>query len=142
MRAYIRLSQYGVMLTLRCFSIGLLLSTLSLSAAVGQSLTVRGRVMSNGAVPLPGVNVVIVGTSVGTSTNAEGIYTINVPNGEAKLAFSYIGYPSEQVTVGTRTQIDVTLRDDNQQLSEVVVTALGIKKEVRTLGYTTQEIKD
>jgi TonB-linked SusC/RagA family outer membrane protein len=141
MRTSTRLSQHWAVLTLWCFGIGFLLSFLAVSAAVAQSLTVRGRITSNGATPLPGVNVVIVGTSIGTSTNAEGNYTINVPNAQAKLAFSYIGYLSEQVMVGTRTQIDVTLRDDNQQLAEVVVTALGIKKEVRTLGYTTQEIK-
>ena len=110
-----------------------------------QSVAVKGKVLTAAKVGLPGVSVVVIGIDPsnrtnGTTTNADGDFSLTVPSPDAKLAFSFIGFQTQQVTVGSQTVITVTLLEDNQQLSELVVTALGIKKEARTIGYTTQDI--
>jgi TonB-linked SusC/RagA family outer membrane protein len=120
----------------------LLLSLLCLFSvsAVAQS-RVAGRIISGeDSTPLPGVNITVKGTSSGTISDAEGNYTIDVPNADAVLVFSFVGYTSQEVSLGGRTSIDITLATDAAQLSEVVVTALGIEREKRGLGYSVQEI--
>lgn len=90
--------------------------------------------------PLAGVTVVIKGTNRGTTTNGEGRYILpNVPAG-ATLTFSFIGFQTTDVVVGNRTVVDAELPEDSQQLQEVVVTALGISKQAKSLGYATQTI--
>jgi TonB-linked SusC/RagA family outer membrane protein len=90
---------------------------------------------------LPGVSVVIKGSSKGTiSDAATGIYEIQVPDQHAILVFSFIGYQNQEIPVGTLTTIDVQMSPDVTQLSEVVVTALGISKEKAKLGYAVQEL--
>lgn len=79
---------------------------------------------------VPGANVVVKGTTTGAITNLEGNYTIQVPGPDAVLVFSYIGYLTQEVEVGDRTEIDVILREDVQALDEVVVIGYGtVKKE-------------
>ena len=95
-------------------------------AAFGQAITIAGRVTS-GSDALPGVNVTVEGTSAGTTTGADGTYRLNVPSASTTLVFSYIGYVSQRVAVGSRTQIDVTLAEDNKSLNEVVVVGYGTK---------------
>lgn len=90
--------------------------------------------------PLPGVNVIVKGTTIGTTTDANGNYTLTVPKSENVLIFSFIGYATKEETVGTRTEINISLTDDNQQLNEVIVTALGIKREEKSLGYAVQKV--
>ncbi len=92
----------------------------------GQSSTVSGRVTS-GSDALPGVNVTVEVTSTGTTTGADGTYRLNVPSASTTLVFSYIGYVSQRVAVGSRTQVDVTLAEDNKSLNEVVVVGYGTK---------------
>jgi hypothetical protein len=87
--------------------------------------TVSGRVFSEDEGPLPGVNVVIKGTSIGTVTDLEGYYSLTLPNNASDLQFSYIGYMSEDLPV-TSSIMDINMTPDVQQLSEVVVTAYGI----------------
>lgn len=82
----------------------------------------------------------VKGTNTGTSSNVDGNYEIAAPTG-AVLVFSSVGFAIQEITVGNRTMIDVKMTDDVRALNEVVVTALGIKKETRTIGYSTQEIK-
>ncbi len=110
--------------------------------ALAQTQAVSGQVKATTGEGLPGVNVIVKGTSVGTVTNAEGKYSLAVPANKAgtTLTFSFIGYKPEDVVVGSQTNINVTLGEDTKELAEVVVTALGIKKDARTIGYTTQEI--
>ncbi|MCS7019559.1 MAG: TonB-dependent receptor [Cytophagales bacterium] len=83
-------------------------------------------------VPLPGVSILIKGTNSGTSTDAEGRYRINVPSGSQVLVFSFVGFATQEVEIGNRTTIDVTLMPDTKTLQEVVVTGYGqqIKREV------------
>ena len=84
---------------------------------------------------LPGVNVVIQGTSNGTITDIDGKFKLNVTSNDAILVFSYIGFQRTEVEVGNRSVVDVALESDVTELSEVVVTAIGIEKEAKSLGY-------
>lgn len=89
--------------------------------------------------PLPGVTVVVKGTSLGTSTDAGGRYTINAAAGDV-LEFSFIGYETQEVKVGERTTVNITLSETTAELEEVVVTALGIEREEKSLTYVTQKV--
>ena len=90
---------------------------------------------------LPGVNIIIKGSPVGTISDIDGNYTIEVPGDDAVLTYSFIGYETREEVVGNRSAIDVDLIRDIQQLGEVVVTALGIKRETRALGYSVTEVQ-
>lgn len=125
------------MLTVGCAAL------LGLLAASVSAQTVRGIVSDSLSSPLPGVNVVVKGTVVGTTTDANGSYAISLdqnPDEKAALVFSFIGYQIQEVLVGNQTTINVTLQEEKTTLSEVVVTALGIKREQKALGYATQTI--
>ncbi|WP_460673407.1 SusC/RagA family TonB-linked outer membrane protein [Larkinella ripae] len=103
--------------------------------------TITGKVVSSEAgQDLPGVSIVIKGTTSGTTTRNDGTYSLNVPNPSAVLIFSFIGFEAQEIPVGTKTAINVTLNASTQALNEVVVTALGISKQQRNLGYVTQKI--
>ncbi len=106
-----------------------------------QGITITGIIIDQSGEPLPGVNVILQGTTTGTVTDYEGKYTITVPNTNAVLQFSFIGYKTETMVVGDQRRIDLTLSDDATQLGEVVVTALGMSKEKKKLGYSVQEVK-
>ncbi len=102
---------------------------------------VKGRVIDANGEPLPGLNIIIKGSASGTSTNVDGVYFIEVPSRESVLIFSFVGFLTQEITVGEKTVIDVKLLTDTKLLSEVVVTALGVKREERSLGYSVQGIK-
>jgi TonB-linked SusC/RagA family outer membrane protein len=89
--------------------------------------------------PLPGVSVLVKGTNTGTTTDVSGNFALNVPAG-AKLVLSYVGYKSQEIVVSNQTMLHVNMDEDTQALSEVVVTALGIKKEAKKLGYATSTV--
>lgn len=106
-------------------------------AAHAQDRRVTGRVTSGkDQQPIPGVNILIKNSQTGTTTDASGNYSLSTPP-NATLVFSAIGYSGREVTVGNQSQVNVTLSEGDQTLSEVVVTALGIKREAKTLGYAT-----
>ncbi|MFO7935611.1 MAG: SusC/RagA family TonB-linked outer membrane protein [Bacteroidales bacterium] len=108
----------------------------------GQGVEVTGMVTSaeDGAA-LPGVSVVVQGTTIGSVTDFEGNYTITVPDLPATLMFSFVGMLTQEVEVeGDRTQIDVVLEPTTLALDEVVVTALGVTREQKSLGYSVQEV--
>jgi len=90
--------------------------------------------------PLPGVAVMIKGATTGTQTDINGKFTLSVNTGEV-LVFSYIGYVKKEVVVTAANQLTIEMSEDSKQLSEVVVTALGIKKERKALGYSVSEVK-
>jgi TonB-linked SusC/RagA family outer membrane protein len=125
---------------LRAFVGGLAFLLLAGTPVLAQS-QVKGKVTTATGSGLPGVSILLKGTNIGTTTNADGDYTITVPGADAVLVYSFVGFVTQQVTVGSQAMIDVSLAENTAQLSEVVVTALGIKKEVRNIGYSTQEIK-
>ncbi|AMR34116.1 SusC/RagA family TonB-linked outer membrane protein [Mucilaginibacter sp. PAMC 26640] len=90
--------------------------------------------------PLAGVSVMLKGTTQGTITDIDGKFAINARQG-AVLTFRFIGFADREVTVGTTTSINVTLAGDSKALREVVVTALGVKKDARRIGYAIQTVK-
>ncbi len=101
---------------------------------------ITGRILSaEDGSALPGVNIVIKGTNIGTVSDIDGYYTIYVPNGGV-LVYSFIGVATEEIQVGNRSTIDVQLSPDVKQLSEVVVTAMGIQRSKRSLGYSVSAI--
>lgn len=93
------------------------------------AFTVSGTVVDENQFPLPGVNVLLKGTTTGTSTDAEGHYTMSLENGEGTLVFSFIGYVSEEYAINNQLKIDVTLFPDINTLSEVVVVGYGEVKK-------------
>lgn len=101
---------------------------------------ISGTVTDASGVPLAGASVIIEGTSVGAQTDFDGNYTINASKGQV-LEISYVGYKKQSITIGDSNVIDVVMQEDAAQLEEVVVTALGIKKEKRQVGFATQEVK-
>lgn len=105
-----------------------------------QNLTVKGKVTDSKGEPLAGVNVVVKGTTIGVITDIDGGYSINVPSEEATLVFSFVGYLSQEVAVSGKTEVNITLIEDVKQLNEVVVTALGIKRDKKTLTYASQQV--
>ncbi len=105
-----------------------------------QQVTISGKVTDVSGVPLPGVNIVEKGTRNGTTTGTEGEYSIAVQK-NTMLVFSYIGYVSIERTVSDDQTIDIELKEEAFQLNDVVVTALGITQEKKTIGYSTQEVK-
>jgi TonB-linked SusC/RagA family outer membrane protein len=105
-----------------------------------QAVTVSGKVTDENGVSFPGVNVLVKGTTIGTSTDADGRYSLSVPDENTTLVFSSIGYLTQEVTVGSRTSIDVTMSPDVKALEEVVVTALGIERSAKSLGYATSKV--
>ena len=103
--------------------------------------TITGRVTkTTDNTPLAGVTVLVKGTTTGITTDINGRYSIPVPNNEAILQFSFIGLTQKEVTVGTQTTIDVALEEAVKQMNEVVVTALGIKRESKSLGYSATSV--
>ncbi|MFT4032081.1 MAG: SusC/RagA family TonB-linked outer membrane protein [Siphonobacter sp.] len=106
--------------------------------ALAQKIT--GRVISADGQGLPGVSIKVRGTNIGTVTSSEGQFTLNAPSLQDSIAVSFIGYATQVLPIAGRSVIDVTLREDGKELNEVVVTALGIQKEQRKLGYATTQI--
>jgi TonB-linked SusC/RagA family outer membrane protein len=89
---------------------------------------------------LPGVNIVIKGTTTGVSSDFDGKYSIEVTTENAVLQFSYLGYATKEIAVNGRTVINVALEQSAESLNEVVVTALGITREKKSLGYAVSEV--
>lgn len=102
--------------------------------------SVSGTVTDQNGQPLPGVSIYIEGTSTGTTSDFDGKYTIAVNSDQAVLVFSFIGMTRVVRTVGANTVIDVVMVEDAQGLDEVVVTALGIQKESKRLGYSVTSV--
>ncbi|NVO30522.1 SusC/RagA family TonB-linked outer membrane protein [Hymenobacter lapidiphilus] len=114
----------------------------SATQVAAQTRTVSGRVTDRGTGEgLPGVTVLLKGSSNGISTNSDGSYTLTVPTTGGTLVFSSIGFVSVERQIGTDSQVSVGLSADSKQLSEVVVTAFGIERDKKELTYTVQEVQ-
>jgi TonB-linked SusC/RagA family outer membrane protein len=119
----------------------MLMFAFTFSESWAQERTVSGKVTSiEDGTSLPGVNVVLKGTTTGTVTDVDGNYRLSVPSDGGTLVFSFIGLATEEVAVGARSVIDIQMSPDVQQLSEVVVTAVGIEQNKRALGYSVQNV--
>ena len=104
-----------------------------------QAKTITGKVVDVAGEPIIGASVLVKGSSTGSVTDIDGKFSVEAPVGST-LVVSFVGYATEEVKVGTASDYTVTLKDDTQSLSEVVVTAMGIKKEKKALGYSVSDI--
>ncbi|KAB7531606.1 SusC/RagA family TonB-linked outer membrane protein [Flagellimonas olearia] len=104
-----------------------------------QDKTITGTVTDADGLPLPGVNIVVEGTTNGTQTDFDGNYSISASQGQT-LLFTYIGQRATSRVVGAGSVVNVQMEEDTQALEEVIVTALGIKREKQALGYAVAEV--
>ncbi len=119
----------------------MLMFAFAFSDSWAQERTVSGKITSiEDGSSLPGVNVVLKGTTTGTVTDIDGNFKLSVPSDGGTLVFSFIGLATEEVEVGARSVIDLQMSPDVQQLSEVVVTAVGIQREAKALGYGVERV--
>lgn len=119
----------------------ILLSTLSVQAELFQGMSVTGTVISaEDRSPLPGVNVLVKDGQEGTITDINGQFSIDVDNENATLIFSYVGFNTAEISVAGRSIIDVEMAEDITALEEIVVTALGIEREEKSLGYSVAKV--
>lgn len=102
--------------------------------ALAQSLTVKGKLTDDQGQNLPGVSVVVKGTTTGTVTSSDGTYTVNVPNPNSTLVFSFIGYMTKEESVNGRTSINLAMETDMKALNEVVVVGYGVQKKETVTG--------
>ncbi|RAJ97872.1 TonB-linked SusC/RagA family outer membrane protein [Larkinella arboricola] len=117
-----------------------LLSLVFCLPLLAQNINVSGRVTaSEDGSPLPGVNIVVKGSTKGATSNADGTYEISVSKGTV-LQYSFIGFVTQSVTVGAQTTINVVMQSDASQLQEIVVTAQGIRKNQREIGYAYSKV--
>lgn len=106
-----------------------------------QQLEVSGTIVDDNGQPLPGANVLEKGTSNGTQSDFDGNFSITVADANATLVVSYIGFTTKEIPLNGQTNLTITLEESATGLNEVVVTALGIKREKKSLGYSSQEVK-
>jgi TonB-linked SusC/RagA family outer membrane protein len=116
------------------------LISLFISEATYAQTSVSGKVSSANGEGLPGVSVLVKGSNQGTNSDAGGNFRLSNVNSSSVLVFSAIGFITTERTVGNQTTLNVTLNEDNKTLNEVVVTALGIKKDIRRIGVAIQSI--
>ena len=114
---------------------------LALSAGVvsAQTSKVTGKVIGEDGEPVIGASIIVKGTTVGTVTDFDGNFILDVPHDGKQLVISYIGMQSQEV--GVSSKVNVRLMSDTQDLDEVVVTAMGIKRDRKALGYAAQDLK-
>jgi TonB-linked SusC/RagA family outer membrane protein len=129
--------------TVKQIRIALLLMTGLFASQVAMAQSqISGRVLSGeDQSPMPGVNIVVKGTTNGTISDANGAYSLLVNSPDAILLFSFVGFNTQEVSLNGRTTIDISMATDAKQLSEVVVTALGIEKDKKAVGYATQSVQ-
>ncbi|MEO6346500.1 MAG: SusC/RagA family TonB-linked outer membrane protein, partial [Aquaticitalea sp.] len=105
-----------------------------------QEKTITGKITGQEGLPLPGVNIIVQGTTNGTQTDFDGNYSITASTGQV-LLLTYVGLKDQKITVGTSNTLNVTMEEDTAVLDEVVVTAQGIRREKKALGYAVSEVK-
>ena len=117
---------------------------MSVSAIIAQSHTISGVVLDDQNDPLPGASVIVKGTEgspVGTITSIDGSFSLEMPDGHPILIVSFIGFDNQEVDVTGKQNVSIQMKSDTENLEEVVVTALGIKREKKALGYSVQDVK-
>ena len=110
-------------------------------AAPVQAKTVTGTVVDSDGVPVPGVTIVVEGTTTGTTSNSDGTFTLSNAPLEGALVFSFIGYETQTLDLAGVTSLNVTLLPSFEELEEVVVTALGIERATKALTYSVSQVE-
>ena len=116
-------------------------STVASSIIQQEGRTISGTITDEQGNSIPGANILIKGTSIGTISDMNGNFELQVPAGQHTLQISFIGYKEKEIAIGNNKKFNVQLSVESEQLNEVVVTALGIKREKKALGYAMQEVK-
>jgi TonB-linked SusC/RagA family outer membrane protein len=130
-----KLNFYKKLISMVCF-----LCLCTAIFAQSQPEQISGTVSTRKGELLQGVSVKVKGTTQGTVTNASGEFSLSVPGKQSVLQVSYLGYATREVTVGASRNLKITLEESTNQLNDVVVTALGIKRESKRLGYSTATV--
>jgi TonB-dependent SusC/RagA subfamily outer membrane receptor len=120
--------------------LALVMTLASSFEAVGQTRILSGRVVDPTGGPIPGVNVLDKQSNTGTTTDLDGKYSLPVTN-TSVLVFSFIGFTPQEFVIGNRTVLDITLKEDMSDLSEVVVTSFGMEKDKKSLGFSVTQIE-
>jgi TonB-linked SusC/RagA family outer membrane protein len=119
------------------------LAIASTALMLGQTVHVRGTITgSEDGLGIPGVSISVKGTTVGTMSDNDGKYAIDVPQSAKILVFSFVGMKAQEIDITGKSVVDVVMQPDMQMMDEVVVTALGISKEKKALGYAVQDVKN
>ncbi|UXP34145.1 SusC/RagA family TonB-linked outer membrane protein [Reichenbachiella agarivorans] len=105
-----------------------------------QDRTVSGKVTDDTGESIPGANIILKGTTTGTTSDIDGNWKLSVPSDGGTLVFTFVGMAAQEVEIGSRSVVDVAMASDAKQLTEVVVTALGISREKRSLGYAVSSL--
>ena len=106
-----------------------------------QPAAVSGLVVDAGGRPVVGASVLVAGTTIGTSTDSEGRFSLSVPSpSTSRLTINFLGYASQNLEIGTRTEFRVVLKEAAEEIDSVVVTALGIKRSEKALAYTVAQV--
>jgi len=127
-------------LLLFVFALAILFTNSNVFAQTTSGITVKGKVTDVEGVGLPGLTVAVKGTGQGTITNADGNYSISVEDENATLVFSFVGFATQEIAIDGRSVIDVTMVESTEALEEVVVTALGIRREEKSLGFSVGKV--
>jgi len=126
-------------LMLVVFALAMLFTTSNVFAQANE-ITVKGKVTDVSGVGLPGLTVAVKGTGQGTITDNQGSYSITVENENAVLVFSFVGFATQEIEINGRSVIDVIMEESSEALEEVVVTALGIRREEKSLGFSVGKV--
>ena len=105
-----------------------------------KDIVVSGKIVDNKGEAIIGANVLVKGTSSGVVSDIEGNFSIKAPNEQSVLIFSYVGYVNQEIQIGTRRNYTITLQESSLEIDELVVTALGMKRSEKALGYATQKV--
>lgn len=128
------------LLKTKIYGLALILFLANVVSVFAQNQSISGKITSATGEAVPGVSVIVKGTKNGTTTDSDGKYRLSNVSGRSILVVSSIGFLTTEKTVGNQTVIDIVLKEDNQVLGEVVVTALGIKKDARRIGVAIQSV--
>src|SRR6185369_6550813 len=126
---------------MRKFVLLIMAFALAIGQSYAQQRTITGKVTDDKGNPVTSASVAVKGTTIGTVTKADGTYSLNVPANAKTLVISSVSMKEVQVDIGSKTVINVSLQTSETSLQEVVVTALGITRDKRSLGYASQNIK-
>lgn len=126
---------------MKTITVFVLLATLLFSSALlAQNKQINGKVNGENGSPLAGVTIQVKGTAVGTFTKSDGTYKLSVPASGKTLVFKLLGMKPKEIPIGTQEEINVTLEEDKIAMEEVVVTAVGLEREKKSLGYAFEEV--
>lgn len=118
----------------------LLVSFIGIFSAIAQQSEINGQVVATDGTTIIGATIRVKGTTIGTVTDENGKFSLQIPNPKTLLVVSFIGYEAQEVSTANQTSIKVTLKEDVKLIDNVTVTAMGIKKDTKSIGYVVQEV--